>query len=62
MPSLVLESTWANAGATVIIYLAALTGVNPELYEAAVGRRRVALAQGLAHHAAAAARRAARDA
>jgi multiple sugar transport system permease protein len=35
MPSLVLESTWANAGATMIIYLAALTSVNPELYEAA---------------------------
>jgi multiple sugar transport system permease protein len=35
MPSLVLESTWANAGSTVIIYLAALTGVNNELYEAA---------------------------
>jgi multiple sugar transport system permease protein len=35
MPSLVLESTWANAGSTVIIYLAALTGVNSELYEAA---------------------------
>jgi multiple sugar transport system permease protein len=35
MPSLVLESTWANAGATVIIYLAALTAVSPELYEAA---------------------------
>jgi multiple sugar transport system permease protein len=35
MPSLVLEATWANAGATVIIYLAALTGVSPELYEAA---------------------------
>jgi len=35
MPSLVLESTWANAGATVIIYLAALTAVNTELYEAA---------------------------
>jgi multiple sugar transport system permease protein len=35
MPSLVLESTWANAGATVIIYLAALTSVNPDLYEAA---------------------------
>src|SRR4051812_30203993 len=35
MPSLVLESTWANAGATVIIYLAALTSVNHELYEAA---------------------------
>jgi multiple sugar transport system permease protein len=35
MPSLVLESTWANAGATIIIYLAALTGVNRELYEAA---------------------------
>ena len=28
-------STWANAGATIIIYLAALIGVNPELYEAA---------------------------
>jgi multiple sugar transport system permease protein len=35
MPSLVLYSTWANAGATIIIYLAALIGVNPELYEAA---------------------------
>jgi multiple sugar transport system permease protein len=35
LPSLVLESTWANAGGTVIIYLAALTGVNHELYEAA---------------------------
>ena len=35
MPSLVLEATWANAGATVIIYLAALTGVSRELYEAA---------------------------
>ena len=35
MPSLVLESTWANAGATVIIYLAALTGVDAALYEAA---------------------------
>jgi len=35
MPSLVLEATWANAGATVIIYLAALTAVSTELYEAA---------------------------
>ncbi len=35
LPSLVLESTWANAGGTVIIYLAALTGVNHALYEAA---------------------------
>ena len=35
MPSLVLEATWANAGATVIIYLAALTSVKTELYEAA---------------------------
>src|SRR3954470_16094054 len=35
LPSLVLESTWANAGGTVIIYLAALTSVNSELYEAA---------------------------
>jgi multiple sugar transport system permease protein len=30
-----MQSTWANAGGTVIIYLAALTSVNPELYEAA---------------------------
>jgi multiple sugar transport system permease protein len=35
MPSLVLEATWANAGATVIIYLAALTLVPGELYDAA---------------------------
>lgn len=35
MPSLVLEATWAAAGGTIIIYLAALTGVSPELYEAA---------------------------
>ena len=59
MPSLVLESTWANAGGTVIIYLAALTGVNRELYEAASVDGAGALAQGLARHAAAAARRAA---
>jgi multiple sugar transport system permease protein len=35
MPALVLESTWANAGATIIIYLAALISVPRELYEAA---------------------------
>ncbi|GAA5054472.1 multiple sugar transport system permease protein [Thermocatellispora tengchongensis] len=35
MPALVLEATWANAGTNVIIYLAALTGVRTELYEAA---------------------------
>jgi multiple sugar transport system permease protein len=35
MPSIVIEATWAAAGATVIIYLAALVGVRPELYEAA---------------------------
>jgi multiple sugar transport system permease protein len=35
MPSLVLEATWAGAGATVIIYLAALISVPVELYEAA---------------------------
>jgi len=35
MPSLVLEATWAGAGATVIIYLAALIAVPAELYEAA---------------------------
>jgi multiple sugar transport system permease protein len=35
MPALVLESTWANAGTTIIIYLAALTAVDRNLYEAA---------------------------
>ncbi|NKY39438.1 sugar ABC transporter permease [Cellulomonas septica] len=35
MPSLVLEATWAAAGGTVIIYLAALIGVPSELYDAA---------------------------
>jgi multiple sugar transport system permease protein len=35
MPSLVLEATWAAAGGTIIIYLAALTNVAPELYDAA---------------------------
>ncbi|MFL1432341.1 MULTISPECIES: carbohydrate ABC transporter permease [unclassified Nocardiopsis] len=35
MPSLVLVATWSAAGGTVIIYLAALTGVAPELYDAA---------------------------
>jgi multiple sugar transport system permease protein len=35
MVSLVIEATWAAAGGTVIIYLAALTGVPPEQYEAA---------------------------
>lgn len=35
MPSLVLEATWAAAGGTVIIYLAALTAVPAELYDAA---------------------------
>lgn len=35
MPSLVLEATWSGAGTNVIIFLAALTSVRPELYEAA---------------------------
>ncbi len=35
LPSMVIEATWAGAGATVIIYIAALTGVRSELYEAA---------------------------
>jgi multiple sugar transport system permease protein len=35
MPSLVMEATWAAAGGTVIIYLAALLGVPDELYDAA---------------------------
>ena len=35
MPSLVLEATWAAAGGTIIIYLAALHAVPAELYDAA---------------------------
>jgi multiple sugar transport system permease protein len=35
MLSLVLEATWAGMGGTTLIYLAALTRVPPELYEAA---------------------------
>ena len=35
MPSIVVEATWAGAGGTVIIYLAALLSVPPELYDAA---------------------------
>jgi len=35
MPALVLEATWAAAGGTVIIYLAALISVPGELYDAA---------------------------
>jgi len=35
MPSLVLAATWAGAGGAIIIYLAALTSVPTELYEAA---------------------------
>ena len=35
MPALVVEATWAAAGGTVIIYLAALIGVPAELYDAA---------------------------
>jgi multiple sugar transport system permease protein len=35
MPSIVIEATWAAAGATVIIYLAALLAVPGDLYDAA---------------------------
>ncbi|MBB5790532.1 ABC transporter permease subunit [Jiangella mangrovi] len=35
MLSLVLESTWAGMGGTVLIYLAAMVGIPQELYEAA---------------------------
>jgi multiple sugar transport system permease protein len=35
MPSIVIEATWAGAGGPVIIYLAALLSVPPELYDAA---------------------------
>lgn len=35
MPSLVILSTWMNAGGTMLLYLAALQGVSPQMYEAA---------------------------
>lgn len=35
MPSIVLSATWAGAGGAVIIYLAAMTSVSRDLYEAA---------------------------
>jgi len=35
MPSIVIEATWAAAGGTVIIYLAALLSVPSDLYDAA---------------------------
>lgn len=35
MPSLVIVATWSGAGTAILIYLAALTGVRTELYEAA---------------------------
>ncbi len=44
-PLLLIVGTWKNIGWNAIIYLAALSGVNPELYEAARvdGARRVQL-------------------
>jgi multiple sugar transport system permease protein len=35
MPAIMIEATWASAGSTVVIYLAALTNVRAELYDAA---------------------------
>ena len=35
IPIIVLTATWRGAGATALIYMAGLAGINPELYEAA---------------------------
>ncbi|MDR1737061.1 MAG: sugar ABC transporter permease [Oscillospiraceae bacterium] len=35
IPLIVLISTWKGAGATALIYMAGLSGINPELYDAA---------------------------
>ncbi|HEY5002997.1 MAG TPA: sugar ABC transporter permease [Ktedonobacteraceae bacterium] len=35
LPALMVIATWSNAGSTMLIYLAALQGVPPSLYEAA---------------------------
>ena len=57
MPSLVLQATWANAGATVIIYLAALDRRPRRAVRRGRGRRRRPVAQDLARDAAADAQR-----
>ena len=36
IPVIVVAMTWKGAGATALIYLAGLQGINPELYEAAI--------------------------
>ena len=58
MPSIVIEATWAAAGATVIIYLAALISGPARAVRRRRGRRGLALAEGPPRDAAAAARRA----
>ncbi|MBQ8080529.1 MAG: sugar ABC transporter permease [Clostridia bacterium] len=35
IPIIIIISTWKGAGATALIYMAGMAGVNPELYEAA---------------------------
>ncbi|MHC1785812.1 MAG: carbohydrate ABC transporter permease [Christensenellales bacterium] len=35
IPIIVVTATWKGAGATALIYMAGLSGINPELYEAA---------------------------
>ena len=35
IPIIITIATWKGAGATALIYMAAMAGVNPELYEAA---------------------------
>ncbi|MCL2253641.1 MAG: sugar ABC transporter permease, partial [Lachnospiraceae bacterium] len=35
IPLIVITATWKGAGATALIYMAGLAGINPELYEAA---------------------------
>jgi multiple sugar transport system permease protein len=36
IPLIVLTLTWKGAGATALLYIAGLQGINPELYEAAI--------------------------
>jgi len=36
IPLIVVTMTWKGAGATALLYLAGLQGINPELYEAAI--------------------------
>ena len=50
IPILIVSDIWKEIGYGTIIYLATMSSINPELYEAAVGRRRQPVAARRQHH------------